>query len=149
MTCMHPYLIWNIGPPSLMFHYHRVPCLLSKTFFVLSMYWPVHVLVIHSTVNATPILGCLRLLLVSSFIKLDNPPKCGVDWFIMNKLNQSFIFWILLRIVLSLIVRIVPTLIKRFSIVDLILDFQSIMNLPLVETSLFKYMLSSFFLEII
>jgi hypothetical protein len=25
MTCMHSYLIWNIGPPSLIFHRHRVP----------------------------------------------------------------------------------------------------------------------------
>ena len=24
-------------------------------------------------------------------------PKCGVVWFIMNEVNQSFIFWILLR----------------------------------------------------
>jgi hypothetical protein len=24
MTCMHSYLIWNIGPLSLMFHRHKV-----------------------------------------------------------------------------------------------------------------------------
>ena len=25
MTCMHSYLIWNIGPPTLMSHHHKVP----------------------------------------------------------------------------------------------------------------------------
>jgi hypothetical protein len=100
----------------------RCLCLLSKAFFALSMYWPVHVLVIHSTINAAPILGCLRWLLVSLFIKLDNAPKCGVAWFDIKELNKSFISWILSRIVLWLAVCILLALIKRFSSVVLILD---------------------------
>ena len=32
MICMHPYLIWNIGPPSLMLHRHRVPLFASQSF---------------------------------------------------------------------------------------------------------------------
>jgi hypothetical protein len=100
----------------------RCLCLLSKTFFALSMYWLVHVLVIHSTVNAGPILDCLRWLLVSLFIKLDNAPKCGVVWFDMKELNKLFISWILSRIILWLAVSILPALIKRFSSVVLILD---------------------------
>jgi hypothetical protein len=100
----------------------RCLCLLSKTFFALSMYWLVHMLVIHSTVNAGPILDCLRWLLVSLFIKLDNAPKCGVVWFDMKELNKLFISWILSRIILWLAVSILPALIKRFSSVVLILD---------------------------
>jgi hypothetical protein len=100
----------------------RCLCLLSKAFFALSMYWPVHVLVIHSTINAAPILGYLRWLLVSLFIKLDNAPKCGVAWFDIKELNKSFISWILSRIVLWLAVCILLALIKRFSSVVLILD---------------------------
>ena len=78
-------------------------------------------------------------------------PALGIrhQLFDLVKVNQLFIFWMLLRIVLSLIVRIVPTLVKRFSIVDLILDCQSVMNLSPVETTLFKYMLSLVFLETI
>jgi hypothetical protein len=97
-------------------------CLLSKVFFAISMYWSIHVLVIHSTVNTAPILGYLWWLLVSLFIKLDNAPKCGVAWFIIKELNKSFISWILSRIVLCLAVCILPALIKRFSGVVLILD---------------------------
>ena len=54
------------------------------------MYWPVHVLVIHSTINVAPILSCLRWLLISLLIKLDNALKCGVAWFVMKELNKSF-----------------------------------------------------------
>jgi len=124
-------------------------CLLFKAFFILSMCWLIHVLAFYSNVSAVPILGYQRWLLLLLFIKLDPTLKYGVAWFIMNELNRSFIFWILLRIVLSLIVCVEPTLIKRFSIVDLILDCQLVMNLPLVETILFKYLLSSVFLETI
>jgi len=105
---MHPYLIWNIGPPFLMFHRHRVPLFsfqsLLCSFDALAHSWASH----HSVVTAVPILGCLRWLLLSLFIKLDSAPKCGVAWFIM----KNFVSWILLRIVLSLIVCIMPTPIK-------------------------------------
>jgi len=146
MTCMHSYLVLKYRPPSSMLHHHRVP---SKEFFVLLINWLFRVLAIHLAVNAVPILGYPRWLLLLLFIKHDHDLKCCVAWFIMNALNQSFIFWMLLRIVLSLIMHIVPTLVKRFSIVDLILDCQSVMNLPPVGTTLFKYMLSSIFLETI
>ena len=108
MTCMHPYLMWNIGPPLWWSIVIGCLCLLTKAFFALPMYWLIRVLAFHSNVSAVPILGCPRWLLLSLFIKLDNAPKCGVAWFIIKKLNKSFISWILSRIVLWLIVRIVP-----------------------------------------
>jgi hypothetical protein len=70
------------------------------------------VLATHKAVSVVPILSCPWWLLLLLFIKHDCAPKCGVAWFIMNELNWSFTFWITLRIVLSLIVRIVPTPIK-------------------------------------
>jgi len=103
---------WNIGPPSLMLHRHRVAFFALQSLLCFSMHWLIHVLVIRSVINAVPILGCPRWLLLSLFIKLDNAPKCSVAWFIIKKLNKSFISWILSRIVLWLIVRIVPTPIK-------------------------------------
>jgi hypothetical protein len=108
-------------------------CLHSKAFFVLSMHWLIHVLAIHSAVSAVPILGCLRRLLLLLLVKLDYAPKCGVVWFIM----KNFLSWILLRVILWLIVCIMPTH----------QGGQPVMNLPPVETILFKYMLSSTFLE--
>ena len=143
-ACIHT-LFWNIGPPLQCFII--IGCLpKSSLFFWLtgSFVWAIHL-----AVNVVPILGYPRWLLLLLFIKHDHDLKCCVAWFIMNALNQSFIFWMLLRIVLSLIMHIVPTLVKRFSIVDLILDCQSVMNLPPVGTTLFKYMLSSIFLETI
>ena len=98
------------SPPSL-----TLFCLLFEAFLIF-LCRLIRVLAIHSIVNAVPIMGCPRWLLLQLFTKHDCAPKCGVTWFIMNELNQSFIFWILLRIVLLLIVCIVPTLIKRFSI---------------------------------
>ena len=50
-------------------------CLHSKAFFVLPMHWLIHVLAIHSAVNAVPIPGCLRQLLLALFIKLDPAPS--------------------------------------------------------------------------
>jgi len=146
MTCMHSYLVLKYRPPSSMLHHYKVS---SKDFFVFLIHRLFRVLAFHSIVSVVPIPGYPWWLLLSLFIKYDCAPKCGVAWFIMNQLNQSFIFWILLRIVLSLIMCIVPTLIKRFSSVILILDCQSTTNLPPVETILFKYMLSSAFLETI
>ena len=84
MICMHPYLIWNISPPSLLIHRHKVPLFafqsLLCTFDALAHSCASH----HSTVNAVPVLGYLRWLLLWLFIKLDNAPKCGVAWFIMK-----------------------------------------------------------------
>jgi hypothetical protein len=108
MTCMHPYLMWNIGPPLWWSIVIGCLCLHSKALLVLSMHWLIHVLVIHSVVSAVPILGCLRRLLLLLFIKLDSVPKCGVAWFIM----KDFLFWIVLRIILWSIVCIMPSPIK-------------------------------------
>jgi len=95
-----PHLWWSIIIGCL--------CLLSKAFFfsfhALAHSCDSH----HSTVSAVPILGCLRRLLLSLFVKLDYAPKCGVAWFIM----KNFLSWILLRIILWLIVCIMPTPIK-------------------------------------
>ena len=68
------------------------PCLYPKAFFVLPMHWLIHVLAIHSAVNAVPILGCLWQLLLASFIKLDPAPMCGVARFILKKICSSSIF---------------------------------------------------------
>jgi len=112
MTCMHPYLIRNIGPPLWCSIVIGCLCLLSKSllcsFHVLAHSYASHPLSCKS--RAYP--GSPRWLLLSLFIKHECAPKCGVAWFITNELNRSFIFWIILRIVLSFIVRIVPTPIK-------------------------------------
>ena len=139
MICMHPYLIWNIGPPFWCSIVIRCLCLHSKAFFVLPMHWLIHVLAIHSVVSAVPILGCLRRLLLLLFIKLDSAPKCGVAWFIMKSLTdhsssvlsgELFSHWLC-------------TSCQHHH------DCQSVTNLPQVETILFKYMLSPVFMEII
>ena len=91
-----------------MIHCHRVPLFAFQSFLcsfdALAYSCASH----HSTVNAVPILGCLRRLLLYLFIKLDSAPKYGVAWFIM----KDFLSWILLRIILWLVVCIIPTPIK-------------------------------------
>jgi len=57
------------------------------------MYWLIRMLAFHSNVSAVPISGCLRRLLLSLFIKLDNAPKCGVAWFIMKDFISFGFFW--------------------------------------------------------
>ena len=89
---MHPYLIWNIGPPLRCSIVIGCPCLYTKAFFVLPMHWLIHVPAIHSVVNVVPIPGRLRQLLLALFIKLDPAPKCGIAWFIMKDFLSSF-FW--------------------------------------------------------
>jgi len=91
MTCMHPYRVWNIGPPSLMLHYHRVSLFAFQIFFVLLICQLICVLTLHSNVNAVPILGCPRRLLLSLFIKDDYASKCGVAWFIILLAIQNLI----------------------------------------------------------
>jgi len=70
-----------------MFHHHRVP-LLFKAFFILSMYWLIHVLAFHSDVSAVPIVGCPQRLLLLSLLKLDHASKCGVAQFIVKEFEQ-------------------------------------------------------------
>ena len=93
MTCMHPYLMWNIGPP--LWWSIVIGCLylLTKAFLALPMYWLIRLLAFHSNVSVVPISGCLRRLLLSLFIKLDNAPKCGVAGFIMKDFISFGFFW--------------------------------------------------------
>jgi len=88
MTCMYSYLIWNIGPPSLMFHRHKVPL-----FAFQSLLYPsdltVYPYASHSLsckCRAYP--GYPRWLLLSLFIKHDRAPKCVVVWFIMRSFTN-------------------------------------------------------------
>jgi len=109
-------------------------CFHSKAFSVLLICQLICMLASHLIVSAMPILGCQRRLLFLLFIKLDNASKCGVAWFIMKEHKKSCISRILSRTVLCLAIHILPTPIKRFYIINLILDCQSAMDLPLVET---------------
>ena len=134
---MGPYLVWNITRCLWRFIVIGCLCLFFKAFSILLIHWLIwvyRVSVLHPNVNIVPILSCPRRLLLSFFIKLDYTLKYSVAWFIMKELNKSFISWILSKIVLWLVVRILPIIIKKFSSVDLILDCQSAMKLPLVET---------------
>jgi hypothetical protein len=72
-----------------MVHHYKVS---SKDFFVLLIHRLFRVLAFHSVVSVVPVPSYPRWLLLSLFIKHDCAPKCGVAWFIMNELNQSFIF---------------------------------------------------------
>ena len=65
--------------------------LLFKAFFILLMYWLIHVLAFHSDVSAVPIVGCPCRLLLLLLLKLDHASKCGVARFVIKELNKSFI----------------------------------------------------------
>jgi len=134
---MHASLpVWNISPPLWWFIVVGCLCLLSKAFLIFLIHWLIQVycmLILHSNVNVEPILGCPRWLLLSLFIKTNHTPKYGITCFIMKEFNKSFTFWILLRTTLWLAMCILPTIIKKFSTVNLILDCQSIMMLPPIE----------------
>jgi len=84
-------------------------------------------------------MGYPRWLLFSLFIKHECALKCGVAWFIMDKLNKSFISWILSRIVSSWLCASCQHP-SRLSISH---EPASSWNIP------FKYMLSPVFLETI
>jgi len=128
MTCMHPYLMWNIGYPLGWSIVIGCLCLLTKALFALPMYWLIRMLAFHSNVSAVPISGCLRRLLLLLFIKLDSAPKCGVAWFIMKVLtdhSSSVLSWELLSHWLCASCQHHH-------------DCQSVINLPQAETILFK-----------
>ena len=92
MTCMHPYLMWNVGYPLGWSIVIGCLCLLTKAFFALPMYWLIRMLAFHSNVSAVPISGCLRRLLLLLFIKLDSAPKCGVACSTYERFSPGF-FW--------------------------------------------------------
>jgi hypothetical protein len=56
MTYMHPYLVWNIGPPLWYSIVIRCLCSLSKTFSIFLIYrliWVYRMLVLHSNVSSS------------------------------------------------------------------------------------------------
>jgi hypothetical protein len=130
---MHTFLSsLKYRPPSLSC-FVAIGCfyLLSKAFLVLLMHRLIQVylmLVLHSNVNKMPILGCLRLLLLSLFIKSDHASKCGVTWLI-KEFNKSLTFWILPKLHPDHLCVVY----QQSSSIDFILDYQSDMKLPLVE----------------
>jgi hypothetical protein len=88
MTCMYPYLDWNIGPSFLCSTVIRCLCLLSKAFSIFLIHWLIrvyHMPILYSNASVVPILGYLQWLLLSLFIKPDYAPKCGVAWFIIKE----------------------------------------------------------------
>jgi magnesium-transporting ATPase (P-type) len=105
---MHPYLIRNIGPPSSMFHHHRVPLFAFQS-FICSFDALAHSCASHPLSckwSAHPGLSMTITALVVYQAWL-----CPLVWCCLihhEDLNRSFILCIILRIVLSLIVRIVP-----------------------------------------
>jgi len=119
-----------------MIHCHRVPLFAFQSFLcsfdALAYSCASH----HSTVNAVPILGCLQRLLLSLFIKLDSAPKvwcCFIHYEGFSLLDSSENY----------------PLIGCAHHTNTHQDCQSVMNLLPAETLLFKYMLSSTFLETI
>jgi hypothetical protein len=105
---MHPYLIRNIGPPSSMFHHHRVPLFAFQS-FICSFDALAHSCASHPLSckwSAHPGLSMTITALVVYQAWL-----CPLVWCCLihhEDLNRSFILCIILRVVLSLIVRIVP-----------------------------------------
>jgi hypothetical protein len=106
---MHPYLIRNIGPPSSMFHHHRVPLFAFQSFIC-----PSHVLT-HSCASHPLSCKCSaqsRLSMTITALAVYQAWLCPLVWCCLihhEDLNRSFILCIILRIVIALIVRIVPT----------------------------------------
>ena len=93
---MHPYLIRNIGPPlfDVSSSQGAFVCIpkLSLFFRCIDLFMCKPSL----NCNAVPILGCLRLLLLSLLIKHECSPKCGIAWFIMKSLtdhSSSVLSW--------------------------------------------------------
>jgi len=133
---MHPYLIRNIGPPSSMFHHHRVPLFAFQSFIC-----PSHVLT-HSC--ASHPLSC----------------KCSAHPRLSMTITALAVYqaWLCPQVRCCLIHHEGFSLLdssKNYPLIGCVHhanthhDCQSVMNLPQAETILFKYMLSLVFMEII
>jgi hypothetical protein len=123
--------------PSSMFHRLRVPLIAIQNFLnyqIHKLFRVYRMSILQSNISVVPIIGYPRWLLLLLFIKPNYAPKCGISCFIMKEFNKSFTYWILSRTVIRSVVCIPPTIIKIFSSIDLILDCQSSMKLPSVET---------------
>jgi len=134
MTYMHPYLIWNIGPPSLMIHRHRVPLFAFQS-FLCSFDALAHLrasLPFKCKYNAH-----LRLSTTITTLVVYQAGLCPQVWCCLIH-HEGF----------SLLDSS-----ENYPLIDCVphaithQDCQLVMNLPPVETILFQYMLSSTFLE--
>ena len=132
---MHPYMIWNIGPPLRCSIFTGCLCLLFKAFFILSMYWLIRVLPFHSDVSAMPILGCPRWLLLSIFSSLTMLPN-------MVLLDSSWKSWtnhpsprFAQELSFDWLCVFCQHPSRGFLVFNLILNCQSVMNLPPVENN--------------
>jgi len=136
MTCMHPYLIWNIGPPSLMLHRYRVPLFAFQSllcfFNVLAHSCGSHLLSYKCS-------AYLRLSKMITALAVYQAWLCPQVWCCLIHHEEFYLLDSL----------------ENYSLIDCAhhanthQDCQPVMNLPPVETILFKYMLSSTLLETI
>jgi hypothetical protein len=81
-------------PPSLMLHRYMVLLFAIQSLLNFLIHRLIRVYCmpfLHLNINAVPILGYSRQLLLSLFIKSDHASKCGVAWFIVKELNKLFI----------------------------------------------------------
>ena len=131
MICMHPYLMWNIGPPLWWSIVIGCLCLHSQSFIC-----PSHILT-HSCASHPLSCKCSAHPGLSSTVTalaVYQAWLCPQVWCCLihhEDLNRSFILCIILRIVIALIVRVFcqhPS--RGFLVFNLLLDCQSVMNLP-------------------
>jgi hypothetical protein len=133
---MHPFLIRNIGPPSSMIHRHRVPLFAFQSF-------------------------------IGSFDALDHSCashplscKCSAHPGLSSTVTALVVYraWLCPQVRCCLIHHEGFSLLdssENYPLIDCVhhanthQDCQPVMNLPKVETILFKYMLSPVFMEII
>jgi hypothetical protein len=111
--------------PSSMFHRRRVPLIAIQNFLnsqIHKLFRVYRMSILQSNISVVPIIGCPQWLLLLLFIKPNHAPKCGIGCFIMKKFNKSFTSWIISKTAIWLALCIIPTIIKRFYGVGLILD---------------------------
>jgi len=111
--------------PSSMFHRLRVPLIAIQNFLnyqIHKLFRVYRMSILQSNISVVPIIGYPRWLLLLLFIKPNYAPKCGISCFIMKEFNKSFTSWIISKTAIWLALCILPTIIKRFYGVGLILD---------------------------
>jgi len=111
--------------PSSMFHRLRVPLIAIQNFLnyqIHKLFRVYRMSILQSNISVVPIIGYPWWLLLLLFIKPNYAPKCGISCFIMKEFNKSFTSWIISKTAIWLALCILPTIIKRFYGVGLILD---------------------------
>jgi hypothetical protein len=111
--------------PSSMFHRLRVPLIAIQNFLnyqIHKLFRVYRMSILQSNISVVPIIGYPWWLLLLLFIKPNYAPKCGINCFIMKEFNKSFTSWIISKTAIWLALCILPTIIKRFYGVGLILD---------------------------